>query len=382
MALVSDSSPSMDLLREIVLDSNRDLPLHAQLRTALERLISEHFEDENRFFSESQLIRALGVSQGTVRRALADLAQRGRLEKRQARCTIVRKNSNSIGMHNLAVFLPDYSSYNGAKYLNLLHEECLKRNMQMQPIYTHRGEQLLKAYDNLRFSPNEGGVVLLENSTRSTLELTSALGDKGYECIVIGTLPLGSGSKSAGASNKAMIEIGLQHLVDLGHRRISLLVTEPEEKDSVKERIAAFKNWTSHRTEPMQAKVVSLGMTLWDDPCTCAQRAIEEVMNSPEHPTAVFTISDAGALGAIQWLTKNGFKVPEDISVMGIDGIDMGWMVHPTLTTIGNPFEEITAATFHLLMEKDVKQRNLLIKPKLLARESTAHPPGWVSGKS
>ena len=364
----------MDFLRDIVLDNNRDLPLHAQVRTALERLIEEQFDNGNRFFSESQLIQHLGVSQGTIRRALADLAARGLLEKRQARCTIVKKLSGLSGFFNLAVFLPDYSSPNAARFLGQLNGECLNRGISMQPIYTHRGERLLKAYDNLRFSPHEGGIVLLENSQRATTELAAALGDKGYECVIIDTIVRGDSHKFVGVSNDAIIEIGLKHLYELGHRNIALLITEPEEKESVQQRIKAFEQWTRQFPENVTARVVHTGMHLWDDAYSVAQSSMDEVMEAKDRPTAVFAVSDVGALGAMKRLQQCGYRIPEDVSVMGTDGLELGNMVHPPLTTLSCPIEQMTQAVFKLLTEKNAKPFQAIFRPSLLKRDSTAAP--------
>lgn len=372
MPRASEGGPSVEVLRDIVLDSNRDLPLHAQVRTALERLIEERFANGSRFFSESQLIEYLGVSQGTIRRALADLANRGLLEKRQARCTIVRKRTGLAGFFNLAVFLPDYASPNVARFLGQLNGECLNRGVSMQPIYTHRGERLLKAYDSLRFGPNEGGVVLLENSQRVTAELGAALGDKGYEYVVIDTIVRGDSHKFVGVSNDAIMEIGLKHLYDLGHRNIALLISEPEEKESVQQRIRAFEFWSKQFTEPVKSRVVHTGMHLWEDAYSAAQNSMDEIMAAEDRPTAIFAVSDVGALGAIKRLQQSGYRIPDDVSVIGTDGLDLGNMVHPPLTTLSCPVEEMTQAVFRLLTEKNVHPAQMTFRPSLIRRESTA----------
>lgn len=370
----TDDAPPLEYLSEIVLDSTRDLPLHAQLRSSLERLIHERMAGDARFYSESQLISHLKISQGTVRRALADLAGQGLLEKRPARGTVVRKQEKSTGLHHLAVFLPDYSSQNVAQFLSLLNAECMNRNMALQPIYTHRGERLLLAYTSLRFGPQEGGVVLLENSPRATVELHSALHEKGYNCVVIGTLLRNANFKFVGGCNTTSVKLALQHLVDLGHRRISLLVNEPEEKENVQERIAAFDSFVKECSTPLEPQILRSGNQLWDDSRT-VENVLSNAMKPGSAPTAILAVSDVGALATIKWLQQQGFSVPRDVSVMGIDGIEMGGMIHPALTTMVNPFEDMTEVVFELLSEVGGPPRKVLVPAKLLVRESTAPPP-------
>lgn len=372
---ITPTRPSLNFLREIVLDPARDMPLHAQLRSALERLIEEHFENGGRFYSESELISNLRVSQGTVRRSLADLAQRGLLEKRQARCTTVRKSAQGHELRNIAVFLPDFSSPSIADVLGYLNAECLNRGIRIQTIYTHRGEGLLRAYNSLGFSSNEGGVVLLENSPRATSELSMALTEKGYDHVVFGTGIGRASHKYVGGSDEAMIRIGLRHLMDLGHRRISLLVNEPTEKESVEARIRAFESRASASGSELEMKVVHSGAQLWEDAYQAALGAMDIAMRAEVAPTAIFAISDPGALAAIKWLQQRGMRVPGDVSVIGIGGIPVGAMIHPMLTTLADPLEEMSRATFELLTERNPEVRRREFEPHLIVRESTAPPP-------
>ncbi|MEM1059561.1 MAG: substrate-binding domain-containing protein [Verrucomicrobiota bacterium] len=368
--------PSMSLLKEIILDNDRDLPLHAQLRTSLERLIENHFDDEGRFYSESQLIQELGVSQGTVRRALSDLAHQGLLTKLPARGTLVRKRDTATGLQHLAVFLPDYSSATVATFLTLLNAECLNRNIALVPMYTHKGERLLKAYSNLKFSPKEGSVVLLENSPRATMELTAVLEEKGYNCVIIGTLLREHPTKFVGGCNQTIIELSMQHLTELGHRRIGLLVNEPEEKENTRERSEAFRQWVRQSELDLDARIISCGTQLWEDSYRIVAPTLRELYQGDYRPTAIFSISDAGAMASIKWLQQNGYRVPEDVSVIGSDGVDAGAMIHPALSTTKHPHAEMTQAVFDLLTNpEEPENTKTFLKPTLLVRESTGPVP-------
>ncbi|PTY03503.1 hypothetical protein DB346_06400 [Verrucomicrobia bacterium LW23] len=365
--------PSSELLRGIVLDDSRDLPLHAQLRGSLQRLILESFEDDNRFYSETQLVQHLGVSQGTVRRALADLATAGLLEKRPARGTLVRKASQNVKLKNLAVFLPDYSSPNVARVLTGLNKECLERGIALQPLYTHRGEQLSRAYEQLRFRPQEGAVILLSNSPAATTELVAALQDKSYDCVTIDTQLPDLPQHFVGVDISIGNELGLNHLRALGHRRIALLVNEPEEQENVRQRIRAFEAYAAAHPE-IQPSIWHGGIHLWES-AGAVESVMEQLWNSPERPTAIFAMSDIGALGATRWLQGRGVDVPGDISVLGFDGGNLGTLVHPALSTVEQPFEEMARTAIGILFaERSVKPKQVFLPPQLVVRESTSAP--------
>lgn len=63
-------------------------------------------------------------------------------------------------------------------------------------------------------------------------------------------------------------------------------------------------------------------------------RAMNEILELEEQPTAIFCASDMLAIGAIQAIVQSGKTVPGDYSIIGFDGIDLGQMISPRLTTI------------------------------------------------
>jgi DNA-binding LacI/PurR family transcriptional regulator len=379
MSILMGPLPSEKLLQEIVLDSTRKLPLHAQLKTSLQRLIVESFEDTSRFFSEAQLMDHLRVSQGTVRRALTDLAAEGMLEKRPAKGTIVRKKSPEIGLRNLGIFLPEYFSSNITEVLTRLNVEALKRHIHLQSLFTHKGESLQRVYKQLQFRPQEGAVVLLANSPMATAELTAALNEKGYECITVDTLLNDPRQKFVGVNNRMGIEMGMDHLTSLGHRSISLLVNEPEASENIQERIETFQAYHRNNGLRLDAKVYHTGTNIWENSAAAALTVMESIWNTSPRPTAIFAVSDLGAIAAIQWLQKRKIKVPEEISVLGFDGSDFGAMIHPPLSSVANPFQAVSEAVFGILDKTLTQEPRVFIAPTLVIRDSTGPVPQGVS---
>src|SRR4051812_27156842 len=96
--------PSLDLInRTVGVDTRLDAPLHAQVRRVLRLAIEQHFDDGQRFSTESAIIAQLGVPKGTVRRALSDLTRDGLLQRQVANGSFVRKGVQHSGT-TLGVF--------------------------------------------------------------------------------------------------------------------------------------------------------------------------------------------------------------------------------------------------------------------------------------
>jgi LacI family transcriptional regulator len=89
--------------------------------------------------------------------------------------------------------------------------------------------------------------------------------------------------------------------------------------------------------------------------------------------TAVFAMSDTVAMGVIRALQDIGRRVPEDVSVVGYDGIEMGKYFIPRLTTVAQPINEIARESVAMLMgmlEHGEEPRHITVDAELILRES------------
>lgn len=106
------------------------------------------------------------------------------------------------------------------------------------------------------------------------------------------------------------------------------------------------------------------------------KRMADHILSSYE-PTAIVAMSDAVAIGIIQRLKKNGIRVPEDVSVIGIDNIREGELIEPKLSTIDQPAflkgKEAGKALFEIIDGKEVKGKitvphSIVLRSSLIKR--------------
>src|SRR5690606_8886289 len=96
---------------------------------------------------------------------------------------------------------------------------------------------------------------------------------------------------------------------------------------------------------------------------------------------AIFCFSDEIALGCMYTLRQHGFRVPADVSVIGVDNIPFAKYFAPPLTTVAQPVDEIGSTCANLLIDllegKPCEQWRHIVPHKLIVRESTAavHAP-------
>lgn len=89
-----------------------------------------------------------------------------------------------------------------------------------------------------------------------------------------------------------------------------------------------------------------------DKPESACQDMLEWLATKPELPTAFFADNDALAVGAIRALVESGYKVPEDVSVVGFDDLDYASVTHPPLTTVHVPRFDIGRTAVRKLIEQ------------------------------
>lgn len=103
-------------------------------------------------------------------------------------------------------------------------------------------------------------------------------------------------------------------------------------------------------------------------------RAAQALLSRGRRFTALFAMSDVMAIGAIRALKDAGIRVPEDVSVMGLDGLPIGEYTTPRLSTVAQPVDSLAETSLRLLrqsMEAGSAQRHEILPVTMLLREST-----------
>lgn len=173
--------------------------------------------------------------------------------------------------------------------------------------------------------------------------------------------------------NRAAAGRVVQHLFDLGHRRIAH-VQGPSRNAAPNERLVGFR-----------AAMQKAGLELRDEWLIPGNYAIgggiaaaEQLLSGDELPSAVFCGNDETAIGLISRFRQAGIICPRDISVVGFDDISVVPHISPSLTTMRQPREEIgrlATETVIDIIEGTAQSRaplHVMLSAELVVRESTA----------
>ena len=180
-------------------------------------------------------------------------------------------------------------------------------------------------------------------------------------------------ASSVAIDDRSMGRLVAEELLSRGHRKIAVFGSNPIAEDSLAMRFQGFCDAFADR-----------GLTFDSSDYRECRFSLEagydtarDYFRDHSETTALFTMSDTVAVGAIRALKDLGKSVPEDISVVGFDGIDLCRFTIPRLTTVEQPVEEIARRSVNLLldmMEKGAAPRHILVKAVFRNRDSVAAP--------
>nr|WP_320118633.1 substrate-binding domain-containing protein [uncultured Marinifilum sp.] len=165
---------------------------------------------------------------------------------------------------------------------------------------------------------------------------------------------------------------GITHLIKQGYKKLAHIKGLDSSSVSNVRYQAFLETLTKHKLEIDPKKVIS-----------CVKFTIEEgaeiakqLMNMDNKPDAIFCINDHVAIGVLKGLKNLGYKVPEDVAVLGFSNSDISEVCTPQLSTIHQPGIEIGKQSIKLILsninnQKDISNTKIVLKTKLIKREST-----------
>jgi LacI family transcriptional regulator len=167
------------------------------------------------------------------------------------------------------------------------------------------------------------------------------------------------------ADNVAVGAAAARHLVQLGHRDV-LVAAGSDQLTTIADRLSGIRS--AFQEVGIQPTVLHDTFSL-EGGARIASR-IDELATPP---SAVIALSDLMAIGVLQELRRQAMRVPDDISVVGIDDITVAQSLAPALTTVAIPLAEMGQIAFSMVRKPTAaRPRRRVLSARLVVRESTA----------
>lgn len=163
--------------------------------------------------------------------------------------------------------------------------------------------------------------------------------------------------------------LATSHLIEQGHRAIGC-IAGPEQHHQSRRRFRGFRRALDEAGLPLEPGWVHVG----NMDIESGEAAVRRLCGGPQRPTALFAFNDFSALGAISQATRQGLQVPDDLSVIGYDDIEIARLFTPALTTVrqqaGTLCREASRLLISAIADKATSVEHLKVAPELVVRDS------------
>lgn len=316
---------------------------------------------------ERVLAKQLGVSYMTVRKSIDNLVNAGLLYKVPTQGTFVDKNNSKRKKSRTIGYFLDSSIVAGisSPYYSLIFHAIEKyaSDENYSVIYFSDAdkasfEKTLQKLDGVIATcfPRIENTILKIKQSVPVVVIDNSAADKTIPSIIIDNF-------------NANVE-SVDFICSQGHKRIGFM-TGLDDSDVGKNRYAGYRYGLEKNSIEFDNTLVYRGNYSYE----AGMEGAEHFLSMETMPTAIICANDAMALGAIQKLTKEGFDVPDDISIIGFDDIEVASQIVPSLTTVAAPFEEIAQLASKYLQKlingETLENQHNALRAHLVVRDSS-----------
>ena len=297
---------------------------------------------EKAWVSHSTVSRVLNnktnVNSETRERVLQAMTQLGYVSNVSAR-SLAGGSSRVIGL------LVDHlnTGYMG-EIIRGIDEALEAHNYNLMLYTTHRQKTKEVAYvTRLTHDFADGLILIVPRNEKAYLE---TLQQRKFPHVLIDYQGYNRHVPSIITTNKKGGYDATSYLIEAGHRSIGFITGEMA-YGCAPERLAGYQEALADHGIAFDPELVSEGNFLQPQGYLCAQH----LLSLPKPPTALFVSNDVMAFGAMEAARDLGFRIPEDLSVIGFDDVPQAANVHPALSTVCQPLVEMGRSAATLLLK-------------------------------
>lgn len=250
------------------------------------------------------------------------------------------------------------------------------------PIFAdaHNQHDRFERYLEMLLERHVDGLIVVANWLFVDIHVLADLNKAEVPTVTIGWEIPGNRVSFAMVDNESGGRLAMEHLYQLGHRRIAIIRGPKRLIDSAPrwrgiQKFAQSANLEIDPTLVLQLPEVFDATASFEE----GYRLTEELLQRKKKFTALVAFDDLTALGAIRALSKAGLSVPDQCSVIGFDDVPIAGLSAPALTTVRQPLETMGGAAVNIVMEaiqtsQESREWGAVaqkLHPELVIRDST-----------
>ncbi len=300
------------------------------------------------------------VKEETTKKVLDAIEKTGYKPNAIARSLKV-KNTRSIG-----IIIPDISSHFFPDVVRGIEDVANEFNYNIILCNTDLDREKEKEYFDVLVEKQVDGIVYMSNTI--TDEIANKIASVGIEIVLISTDY--KDLSSITIDNVKASEDAVKYIISKGISDIAFIGGEMTDPNAGLPRFNGYVKALSEAGISINKDFILEGNYRYES----GYEGAKKLLSLEHRPRAIFAASDEMAIGVIRAGLELGYKIPEELMVVGFDDVDMSRMVYPSLTTISQPLYEMGCEGMKLLAKKlnreKVDQCKIVLEHKLIIRES------------
>lgn len=270
--------------------------------------------------------------------------------------------------HVIGLLVPDLGTGYIGEIIRGIDEALAAAQYDLMLYTTHRRKTKESAYVTSLTQGMTDGVLLV--LPRDPEEYLISLQQRHFPYVLIDHQGLGEVESAVGAANWQGGYEATKYLIELGHRRIGF-ITGTMDLGCSRDRLDGYRAALRDGGLPIDPLLIQEG-DYWQPSGFAATRSF---LTLPQPPTAIFASNDVMAFGVMEAVRDRGWRIPEDVSIVGFDNIPQAEHVSPQLTTIEQPLadmgREATRMLLAMIQDPERPYQRVELPTRLIVRAST-----------
>lgn len=262
----------------------------------------------------------------------------------------------------------DFESFQGfTQVVEGITKRATEKNIKIN-LVRRTGDKIISDYSSWHDSSILKGVIVVGKDTNDTLLEAKMLKQHNIPHIFVNRIFSDSDISYISADlNKAAYDI-VNYLINKGKKRIAVIGCPNDSQVDI-DKLQGYKN-------ALKDNNISLDDNLYYELSNMLdwENTVNKLLNMNNRPDAFFAICDSHAMRFIKIANANNLKIPDDISLVGMDDIEMCKYTHPSLTTVHIPFNKMGSDAvdqlLHLITDEECISKKTIVKHSIKTRES------------
>ncbi|QHN03208.1 LacI family transcriptional regulator [Granulicella sp. WH15] len=303
--------------------------------------------------TQKELAKLAGVSSGTVSNVISGsvpVGERSREKVLKAirelnyQPNLIARSLRTNRTHTVGIIVPDITIPFFPKVIRGAESAARERGYFVVVAESEGSSEREAELIALLRSQRVDGILLIVAAGAKRPPLSSS----DLPVVYLDRLPDGFEVDSVCVDDRAAAEMGIVHLLSMGHRRIAIL-TGPLTLKNEQERLRGYRQAFKKSGVPVQESLIWSSSFNLEEVMSVCQKGLLKPRN---RPTALFTTNGLSGMGALRSIIASGLSTPRDIAFVTFDELTSEDIFRPAITSIVQPASEIGSRGMEILIDR------------------------------